>query len=65
MPEIRLLAAEKTRTKLTVAQEQYIRKLYREALKEVENWSKELERKEKQHLKKKVKKKLRSFKRNV
>ena len=46
MPEIRLLAAEKTRAKLTVAQEQHIRKLYREALKEVENWSKELERKE-------------------
>lgn len=43
MPELRLLDAERTREKLTVAQEQNIRKLYREALAEVREWSKRLE----------------------
>ena len=43
MPELRLLAAERTREKLTVAQERHIRKLYREALAEVQEWSKRLD----------------------
>ena len=43
MPELRLLNAERTREKLTVAQERHIRKLYREALAEVQEWSKRLE----------------------
>lgn len=43
MPELRLLDAERTREKLTVAQERHIRKLYREALAEVQEWSKRLE----------------------
>lgn len=43
MPELRLLTAERTREKLTVAQERHIRKLYREALAEVQEWSKRLE----------------------
>ena len=42
MPELRLLTAERTREKLTVAQERHIRKLYREALAEVQEWSKRL-----------------------
>ena len=43
MPELRLLEAEKTRVKITVAQERYIRALYKDALKEVQDWSKSLE----------------------
>lgn len=43
MPELRLLNAERTREKLTVAQERHIRRLYREALAEVQEWSKRLE----------------------
>lgn len=43
MPELRLLTAERARNKLTAAQERQIRKLYREALKEVQEWSKKLE----------------------
>ena len=42
MPELRLLNAERTREKLTVAQERHIRRLYREALAEVKEWSKRL-----------------------
>lgn len=43
MPELRLLNAERTREKLTVSQERHIRKLYRGALAEVQEWSKRLE----------------------
>ena len=43
MPELRMLDAERTREKLTVTQERHIRKLYREALAEVQEWSKRLE----------------------
>ena len=43
MPELRLLNAERTREKLTVTQERHIRRLYREALAEVQEWSKRLE----------------------
>ena len=46
MPELRLLNAERTREKLTVAQERHIRRLYREALAEIQEWSKILEGKE-------------------
>ena len=46
MPELRLLNAERTREKLTVAQERHIRRLYREALAEVQEWSKRLEGKD-------------------
>ena len=46
MPELRLLNAERTREKLTVSQERHIRRLYREALAEVQEWSKRLEGRE-------------------
>lgn len=46
MPDIRLLEAENTREELTKAQERHIRKLYKEALKDVQEWSKSLENKD-------------------
>lgn len=46
MPELRLLEAEKTRTRLTLLQERHIRKLYQNALEEMKEWSKSLENKE-------------------
>lgn len=46
MPELRLLNAEKYREKLTVAQERAIRQLYKNALKDVKDWSKKLKGRE-------------------
>lgn len=43
MPELRLLNAERRREELTVTQERHIRRLYREVLAEVQEWSKRLE----------------------
>ena len=46
MPELRLLNAERARNNITKAQEIYIKKLYRDALNDVKEWSKFLEGKE-------------------
>ena len=46
MPELRFRNAEKERERLTVAQERHIRRLYREALEELQDWSKTLEGKD-------------------
>lgn len=42
MPELRLLEAERVRDKLTLSQEKQIRRLYKESLKNVKEWSKVL-----------------------
>lgn len=46
MPEIRLLTAEKTRSRLTIQQQRYIKKLYQQAVEDVKDWEKSLKGKD-------------------
>ena len=46
MPEIRLLTAEKTRSRLTIQQQRYIKKLYQQAVEDVKDWEKSLQGKD-------------------
>ena len=46
MPEIRLLTAEKTRSRLTIQQQRYIKKLYQQAVEDVKDWEKSLQDKD-------------------